>query len=261
MLLQVVRSLSSALNFTVSFTRPSDGEMWGWEQGNGTWTGLMGDLQHRRADIGVADLYIMEPYFAIIDMSVEYDIEYLCFVNPVAGPLPQWMALGLPFLVETWVAIFCTVLAGMLVFTLLAQLGFVGGNLREAPWFQSGGNTCLLLVACVMNTAWTRVPATTHLRVFLALWSLAFIILAVAYKGTLVSYLTVTLEQPPLDTHRQLLEKDVSVGSIGDTLKRIMEKNADQYVRKLAQRYEQVQSTSEGLQKTVAGTASRETWF
>lgn len=253
-----MRSLSKALNFTVSFVRPSDGEMWGWEQGNGTWTGLMGDLQHRRADIGVADLYIMEPYFAIIDMSVAYDIEYLCFVNPVPGPLPQWMALGLPFLVETWGAIFCTVLAGMLVFTLLAQLGFLGGHLREAPWFQSGSNTCLLLVACVMNTAWTRVPTTSHLRIFMALWSLAFVILAVAYKGSLVSYLTVTLEQPPIDTHKQLLQKGVSVGSIGDTLKRIMEKNADQHVRKLAQKYEQVQSTSEGLRRTVEGNGSQD---
>ncbi|XP_047480561.1 glutamate receptor ionotropic, delta-2-like [Penaeus chinensis] len=253
--IEVVRSLSKALNFTVSFVRPSDGEMWGWEQGNGTWTGLMGDLQHRKADIGVADLYIMEPYFAIIDMSLAYDIEYLCFVNPVPGPLPQWMALGLPFLVETWGAIFCTVLVGMLVFTLLAQMGFLGGHLHEAPWFQNGSNTCLLLVACVMNTAWTRVPTTSHLRIFMALWSLAFVILAVAYKGSLVSYLTVTLEQPPIDTHKQLLERGVSVGSIGDTLKRIMEKNADQHVRKLAQGYEQVQSTSEGLRRTVEGEA------
>ncbi|KAK8384273.1 hypothetical protein O3P69_009203 [Scylla paramamosain] len=68
--LKVVRALTEALNFTVDFRRPSDGEMWGWEQDNGSWTGLMGDLQRRKADIGVADLYIMEHYFTIIDMSV-----------------------------------------------------------------------------------------------------------------------------------------------------------------------------------------------
>ena len=65
-----MRALTEALNFTVEFHRPSDGEMWGWEQDNGSWTGLMGDLQRREADLGVADLYIMEHYFAIIDMSV-----------------------------------------------------------------------------------------------------------------------------------------------------------------------------------------------
>ncbi|MPC63875.1 hypothetical protein E2C01_057983 [Portunus trituberculatus] len=50
-------------------------------------------------------------------------MEYLCFVNPVPGPLPQWMALGLPFLLETWVATMVTVAAGMLLFTFVARIG------------------------------------------------------------------------------------------------------------------------------------------
>lgn len=65
--------MGKALNFSVEFRQPSDGEMWGWEQENGSWTGLMGDLQRRKADLGVADLYIMEQYFTIIDMSVSTD--------------------------------------------------------------------------------------------------------------------------------------------------------------------------------------------
>ncbi|XP_042207484.1 glutamate receptor ionotropic, delta-2-like [Homarus americanus] len=258
--IEVVRALSEAVNFSVSFSRPSDGEMWGWEQDNGSWTGLMGDLQYRQADIGVADLYIMEQYFAIIDMSQEYDIEYLCFVNLVPGPLPQWMALGLPFLLETWVAIFISVLAGMLMLVGITRLGFIinlkEGQAQEVPWFRHSANICLLLYACVMNTSWMRVPTASHLRIFVFLWSMAFIILAVAYKGSLVSYLTVHLEQPPIDTHRQLHEKDVDVGSIGYTLKRVMEKNADPYVRFLAERYQHVPSTSEGLQRTVQGRYS-----
>ena len=52
-------------------------------------------------------------------------MEYLCFVNPVPGPLPQWMALGLPFLLETWVATMVTVAAGMVLFPLVARIGFV----------------------------------------------------------------------------------------------------------------------------------------
>ena len=105
-----------------------------------------------------------------------------------------------------------------------------------------------------MNTAWCRVPRSQHLRLFLAVWSLSFVILAVAYRGSLVSHLTVPKEQPPLDTHRQLYEKDVAVGSIGYTLKRVMEKNADPFVRRLAERYTHVPSTDEGLHRTLKGT-------
>lgn len=54
---------------------------------------------------------------------MEYDIEYLCFVNPVPGPLPQWMALGLPFPMETWGVIILTVAAGMILFALVGKVG------------------------------------------------------------------------------------------------------------------------------------------
>ncbi|XP_050717496.1 ionotropic receptor 21a-like [Eriocheir sinensis] len=276
--IEVVRALEKALNFSVEFHRPSDGEMWGWEQENGSWTGLMGDLQRRKADLGVADLYIMEQYFTIIDMSVEYDIEYLCFVNPVPGPLPQWIALSLPFPVETWAAIILTVAAGMILFAGVGKVGALveqgvkhttndmeeidttnqptesrrqNRALWDEQWFAAVSNSSLLLFGCVMNTSWCRVPRSQHLRLFIAVWSLSFVILAVAYRGSLVSHLTVPKEQPPLDTHRQLFASGKDVGSIGYTLKRVMEKNADPYVRRLAERYIHVSSTDQGLQWTV----------
>ncbi|KAK3881311.1 hypothetical protein Pcinc_014244 [Petrolisthes cinctipes] len=325
---QVVRALSQALNFTLSFTRPSDGEMWGWEQDNGTWTGLMGDLQSRRGDIGVADLYIMHQYFSIIDMSVEYDIEYLCFVNPMPGPYPQWMAITLPFLPHTWIAILVSVLVGMVALVLVGRVGRVVSGIDVAKakdkrvqdmrtgdvgsqwgdgrdgvkvtgdvvgewrgdrdgvkmtgdvvdhlgdrermkmtgdgvkvtrevvsdvWFQHWSNTCLLLYGIVMNTSWLRVPTSSHLRIFVLLWSVAFLILSVAYRGSLVSHLTIPLQQPPINTHRQLYNRDVDVGSIGYTFKRVMKLNADPFVRLLAERYTHVPSTTEGIKRTLEG--------
>ncbi|XP_064114127.1 ionotropic receptor 21a-like [Macrobrachium nipponense] len=254
--IDVVQALSEALNFSLVYSRPSDNEMWGWEKDDGNWTGLMGDLQHRRADIGVADLYIMEPYFAIIDMSIAYDIEYLCFVNVVPGPLPQWMALGAPFLLNAWIAVLISILAGMVLFVFIVKLGLLSGNESEAPWFQDISNLCLYLYASVMNTTLFREPRASHLRIFTVFWSIAFFILASAYKGSLISFLTVPLEQAPIDTHRQLYEKRIDVGSIGYTLKRVMEKNADRFVRLLALRYQHVPSTDEGLQRTLKGKYS-----
>lgn len=127
---------------------------------------------------------------------------------------------------------------------------------RGEDWFLAASNSSLVLFACVMNAAWYRVPRSQHLRLFMAVWSVAFIILAVAYKGSLVSHLTVPKGQPPLDTHRQLYEKGVAVGSIGYTLQRVMEKNADPFVRRLAERYTHVPSTQEGLRRTLKGQFS-----
>ena len=39
------------MNFTYTIVKPHDGK-WGSPYGNGSWTGVVGDLQRRKADIG-----------------------------------------------------------------------------------------------------------------------------------------------------------------------------------------------------------------
>ena len=247
-----MRILAETLNFNIEFQRPSDGGMWGWQLDNGSWTGLMGDLLHRKADIAVADLYIMETYYKLIGMSVAYDIEYLCFVNNAPGPLPQWMALHLPLNYQVWIAVFISVFCGIIVFLALAYFGRVAG-LKDNDLVSKVANDVLLIYCCVVNTSWNRLPSTTHLQIFIGMWSIAFIILAVAYKGSLVSYLTIPLDQPPINTHKELYDKGVTVGSIGYTFKGVMERNANPWVRLLAEKFVHVPTTDEGLNRTVKG--------
>ncbi|XP_076063507.1 ionotropic receptor 21a-like [Oratosquilla oratoria] len=254
--IEEIRAISEALNFTLEFTLPTDGGMWGSALENGTWTGLMGDLQYRRADIGLGDLFIMEPYFAIIEMSINYDTDYLTFVNPTPKPLPQWVSLTLPFTPVIWGLLLLLIVIGMIFIVLLAKIGFVLSDSEELPWFRESSNLLLLLYGCVVNTPWIKEPNTMSLRIFTVLWALSFIILAVAYKGSLVSYLTVPGEVPPIDTHEQLYAKGINVGSIGTTLKGVMEQSADPFVRKLAERYESMGGTKEGFDRTVKGDFS-----
>ena len=88
------------------------------------------DETARLSDIGVADLYIMEHYFRVVDMSIPYDIEFLCFVTPSPGLLPRWTALVLPFLYTTWVALALALITVMLVSVLIAKATFALGVFR-----------------------------------------------------------------------------------------------------------------------------------
>ena len=44
-------SLQEILNFTYEVRRPPDGQ-WGAIQADGSWTGMVNELQYQRADIG-----------------------------------------------------------------------------------------------------------------------------------------------------------------------------------------------------------------
>lgn len=219
---------------------------------NGTWTGLMGDLQNRKVDIGVADLFVMEPYFTACDLSVEYDIEYLCFANRVPGPQPQSYALILPFTLGTWSVFLLFVLLGMIFSVVLATGGRLAG-VPESRWFERAPNNLLAILACVVNASWVRSPESSHMRIFIVISSLSYFILGFAYKGSLVSYLTVRRNQPPIDTHEQLFKKGIEIGSVGTTFKWIMEKNANPWVRKLGAKYQAISSMETGLERTAAG--------
>ncbi len=69
---------------------PTDGGTWGSDRdGDGVYSGLLGDLQARRADMGVAQLFVRRKRMGIMDFSGHYDYDYSCFMVRKPKPLPQ----------------------------------------------------------------------------------------------------------------------------------------------------------------------------
>ena len=69
---------------------PTDGGTWGSDRdGDGVYSGLLGDLQARRADLGVAQLFVRRKRMGIMDFSGHYDYDYSCFMVRKPKPLPQ----------------------------------------------------------------------------------------------------------------------------------------------------------------------------
>ena len=62
------------MNFTFTLRKPPDGQ-WGSLMKNGTWTGMVKELQRKKADIGKINMLIVE--FKI----QAYCIQYYTFLN------------------------------------------------------------------------------------------------------------------------------------------------------------------------------------
>ena len=52
-----MNTISHSLNFEMRISAPPNGEKWG-EQTNGTFNGLVGELQQESSDVGWADLFM-----------------------------------------------------------------------------------------------------------------------------------------------------------------------------------------------------------
>lgn len=247
-----MKIISQKLNIALSYQSTSDGNMWGWELKNGTWTGLMGDLQRRKADIGVANVFSMQTYFSAVDVSTQYKIEYFSFITTLTGELSQWNALALPFDENLWALSVGCIVFGMCFTVFIAKIQAIL-KIKESSWFSKPSNNILTLFSCVVSSVWMHFPKSTHMRILMVIWSLGFFIVGFSYKGSLVSHLTIPLREPPIDTHKQLYEKSIAVGTIGPAFKENMKESADLWVRKLSERYETVYTTDEAMSKTATG--------
>ena len=72
-------SLATNLNFNMNIQPPPNGELWG-ENRNGSFTGLVGELQQDRSDIGWADLFLVPDRMKYIDYTAPYIVEYASFM-------------------------------------------------------------------------------------------------------------------------------------------------------------------------------------
>ena len=77
---KVLREISKELGFQFDLERPSDGELWGFDLGNGTFTGLAGDIQFSRRDIGFVNLFLRGIYLDMMEFTYPHDYDTFCFL-------------------------------------------------------------------------------------------------------------------------------------------------------------------------------------
>lgn len=94
--IKMMKALSSWLNFTFSTTVSAPDNSWG-DLSNGTWTGLLGELEKGNANLTI-NFFIPSPerveYF---DSSMPYMSEGFGFALRMPDPIPQWKSLLKPF--------------------------------------------------------------------------------------------------------------------------------------------------------------------
>ena len=75
-----MKEVTGMLKFEFGMERPADGELWGFDLGNGTFTGVAGDIQHARKNIGWANLFLRTIHLDMMDFTYPHDYGTFCFL-------------------------------------------------------------------------------------------------------------------------------------------------------------------------------------
>ncbi|KAG7162305.1 Glutamate receptor-like 23, partial [Homarus americanus] len=93
-------------------------EKWGTPADDGNWTGIVGDLQHQKADFSL-DLTLSESRSRVMDHSRVYNYDPYIILSLKPSSLPRHLSLTRPFKGEVWMSItVCTSVLGIILWLL-----------------------------------------------------------------------------------------------------------------------------------------------
>nr|XP_040579134.1 glutamate receptor ionotropic, delta-2-like [Lepeophtheirus salmonis] len=93
---KIVSTIGESLNYKTNFTESVDCQ-WGSTDENGSWTGIIGMIERREADIGIGTITRTYDRAQAVDFSLGFVEQFLTFFAHVPQELPKWQAILWPF--------------------------------------------------------------------------------------------------------------------------------------------------------------------
>ena len=103
---------SNSLNYKIRFNNPTR-RNWGWGTlRNGVWTGLVGMVLYKKADIGIGSVSITVPRFAVVNPTYLQEYETIILLSSKPKRAPVWQRVFEAFTPGAWA---CTVVSLFIV--------------------------------------------------------------------------------------------------------------------------------------------------
>ncbi|XP_076029745.1 ionotropic receptor 21a-like isoform X2 [Oratosquilla oratoria] len=247
--IRLLKTLASSLNFDFEIEQPRDGEKWGRQLSNGSWSGAMGETIRGEADVSFANYFITQDRLSLMDMTNPHYIDYTCFITPMPAPLPRYSAVVWPFQTSVWVGLFLTVLF------LPPIMWFVSWR-EPIQWFHKIYNTSFYVYGILLNQSHPMqlLPTSGAPRLLFLTMNLSFLIVAVAYQSSLFSFLLVPIPAQPVNTLRQLLTSGLQWG-VRDRggWEKWFSDSIDPTAQEIAAGFEYVSGIDAGMQRVLEG--------
>uniref|UniRef100_A0AAY5EQV7 Glutamate receptor n=1 Tax=Electrophorus electricus TaxID=8005 RepID=A0AAY5EQV7_ELEEL len=212
----MLRELADILKFKYRIKLVSDG-VYGVPGANGTWTGMVGELIARKADLAVAALTITAEREKVIDFSKPFMTLGISIMYRVhLGRRPGYFSFLDPFSPGVWLFMLLAYLAVSCVLFLVARL-------TPYEWYNphpclkgrcsllinqySLGNSFWFPVGGFMQQGSTIAPRALSTRCVSGVWWAFTLIIISSYTANLAAFLTVQRMEVPIESVDDLADQ------------------------------------------------------
>ncbi|XP_041351078.1 glutamate receptor ionotropic, kainate 2-like [Gigantopelta aegis] len=198
---------------------PPDGE-WGRYE-NGRWTGLVGMCQDREVDLTIAPLTVSVDRSKVMDFAYPFYYDKLVAIYKMPDAAgSKWKTLLWPFRWEVFLSLALTcIITVLLVYCVDRKLATKLKHRLAIQQKHSVMESSLMVCAVLLRQDCALPPISTPGRMIIGAFWLFTILIAAAYCGNLVAFLTIKKDIPPLKTLRDLVSQTQYIwGTIDGTL-------------------------------------------
>ncbi|KAF7708269.1 glutamate receptor ionotropic, kainate 5 [Silurus meridionalis] len=264
----MLKELADILKFTYRIKLVDDG-LYGAPEPNGSWTGMVGELINRKADLAVAAFTITSEREKIIDFSKPFMTLGISILYRVhIGRKPGYFSFLDPFSPAVWLFMLLAYLAVSCVLFLAARLSpYEWYNphpcLRERRDLLENqytlGNSLWFPVGGFMQQGSEIMPKALSTRCVSGVWWAFTLIIISSYTANLAAFLTVQRMEVPIESPDDLADQtNIQYGTIhgGSTMTFFMNSRYQTYQRMWNYMYSKqpsvfVKSTEEGIARVL----------
>uniref|UniRef100_H3CIB4 Glutamate receptor n=2 Tax=Tetraodon nigroviridis TaxID=99883 RepID=H3CIB4_TETNG len=264
----MLREVADILKFSFKIKLVDDG-LYGAPEPNGSWTGMVGELINRKADLAVAAFTITSEREKVIDFSKPFMTLGISILYRVQlGRKPGYFSFLDPFSPAVWLFMLLAYLAVSCVLFLAARLSpYEWYNphpcLRENRDMLENqytlGNSLWFPVGGFMQQGSEIMPRALSTRCVSGVWWAFTLIIISSYTANLAAFLTVQRMEVPIESPDDLADQtNIEYGTIhgGSTMTFFMNSRYQTYQRmwnymKSKQPGVFVKSTEEGIARVV----------
>uniref|UniRef100_A0A7M4EZM1 Glutamate receptor n=1 Tax=Crocodylus porosus TaxID=8502 RepID=A0A7M4EZM1_CROPO len=220
----MLRELADILKFRFHIRLVEDG-LYGAPEPNGSWTGMVGELINRKADLAVAAFTITAEREKVIDFSKPFMTLGISILYRVhLGRKPGYFSFLDPFSPAVWLFMLLAYLAVSCVLFLAARLSpYEWYNphpcLRERPHVLENqytlGNSLWFPVGGFMQQGSEIMPRALSTRCVSGVWWAFTLIIISSYTANLAAFLTVQRMEVPVESADDLADQtNIEYGTI-----------------------------------------------
>ncbi|XP_076353788.1 glutamate receptor ionotropic, delta-1-like [Tachypleus tridentatus] len=187
-------TLAKKLNFRYIIKSPKDNE-WGAKLSNKSWTGMIGMVHRKEADIAIDSIVVTEERQEAVDFTLPYVYDSVRFVTSAPKVKDRALAIIKPFSWQVWLGVFLSVFMATSVITFTSII--MNTQIRSTQW----ANTLWYVMGCLVSQGGKISLYNSYsVRLFLAIWWFFAVIFSASYGGTLMSHMTIFTKEQPIDT-------------------------------------------------------------